>query len=116
LSVTSLLVNLFLSALDSCVNLPMSSAVITVFRKPDLSLFLEGHNGFTDFQGFRETRLCQKGKKWRRGPAVFCEMLSKPCGDNGVAAIKFPLLDLSKPSADVSGKRIVDSHTGHAVG
>jgi len=47
---------------------------------------------------------------------MFCEMLSEPRGDDGVVVIKLPLLDLSKASANVLGKRTVDGHTGHAVG
>ena len=43
-------------------------------------------------------------------------MLAVPSGDDGVAAIKLPFLDLSKASANIFGKRAVDAHTGHAVG
>jgi len=43
-------------------------------------------------------------------------MSSKPCGDDRVGGIvEFPLLDLSKASANVYGKRAVDGYTDHAV-
>ena len=93
-----------------------AAPLIAVFREPNLGLFLKGNDGFKDFEGFQETRLCQEGKKLCRIPAVLREMFSKPRRDNSVAVCELPLLDLGKASANVFRKGTFDGHAGHAVG
>ena len=93
-----------------------AAPLIAVFREPNLGLFLKGNDGFTDFEGFQEARLCQEGKKLCRSPAVLREMFSKPRGYNSVAVCELPFLDLGKTSANVFRKGTVDGHASHSVG
>lgn len=87
-----------------------------VLRKPDLSLLLEGNDGFTDTWGdFRRPDSFKKARSGI-GTSLLHKMLPEPCGDNRMAVCELRLLDLLKSCTDIFRQGPIDGYTHYLVG